>query len=72
MRSLIRAIWLVARNRPVEGEQFDRRTMWALVRPYWTHTAFTTEAACGCRRRFGIWHTIWCFAHVFDEIERTH
>jgi hypothetical protein len=73
MSALCRAIWHTALNRPVDGDQFDRRTMWALTRPYWTHVALTTEEPCGCRRRFGLWRTIWCFEHVFgpdgaDEI----
>lgn len=74
MSALIRALWWTARNRPVDGEVFDRRTMWELTRPYWTHTIFTVQQDCGCRRRFGLWRTIWCIDCVFGprrrEIER--
>lgn len=34
-------------------------TRWDL-RPYWFDTILTTHAACGCRKRFGLWHTVWC------------
>lgn len=65
MTALARAVWWTARNVPVDGEQFSRRDMWALTRPYWTYTALTTLADCGCRRRLGVWRTLWCVDHAF-------
>jgi hypothetical protein len=49
----------------MDGERFSRRYMWALTRPMWTHTIFTTHEGCGCRKRFGLWNTIYCADHIF-------
>jgi hypothetical protein len=40
---------------------------WATFRPIWMYYAFTTKPACGCRKRFGIWNTIWCMRHGFER-----
>ena len=69
MRELITAIW-TARKPYVDddGEVYSRRDVWAMARPYWTHTALTTHEACGCRRRFGLWRTIYCRNHAFGPL----
>lgn len=39
-----------------------------MSRPYWTYTILTTRKPCGCRKRFGLWHTIYCAGHVFGPL----
>lgn len=75
---LLPAIWYTIKNPPVEfegdwkaPERYSRADSWALTRPMWTHTIFTTEAGCGCRRRFGLWHTMWCAPHCFSGLTET-
>ena len=69
-----RFLWAWAFNRTVTWEDpetgktdvdhWDRTEFWQVFRPMWTHTVFTTNPGCGCRRRFGIWPTMWCSDHV--------
>jgi hypothetical protein len=50
-------------------ERWTRVQRWHTFRPYWTHTIFTKRYPCGCRKRFGLWATIWCMDHAFAEVE---
>lgn len=45
---------------PRFGGDFNR---WAL-RPMWMYRLLTTNPGCGCRRRFGLWRTIYCMDHA--------
>lgn len=47
------------------GEYMNR---WSL-RPMWMHYAFTTKPGCGCRKRFGLWNTIWCMDHARFDLD---
>jgi hypothetical protein len=71
-------LWGVIRNPPIEWtdtetgelthtETMTRSTRFHVFRPYWTHVAFTTDPGCGCRKRFGLWATIWCMEHAFES-----
>lgn len=73
-------LWGVIRNPDVEWidtgtgetasvEKWTRSTRFHLFRPYWTHVVFTTNPGCGCRKRFGLWATISCMKHVFEEAD---
>lgn len=69
-----RFLWAWAFNRTVtwvdpetgctETEVYGRQDFWLVFRPHWFRTIFTTNPGCGCRRRFGIWQTMWCHDHV--------
>jgi hypothetical protein len=53
----------------VNRERWKRSTRWHTLRPIWTFYVFTIRAECGCRKRFGLWHTIYCSKHCFPELE---
>lgn len=71
-------LWDVARNPdvvwvdPESGEEasrerWTRMARWHTLRPIWMYHFLTTKAACGCRRRFGLWRVITCGDHLgFD------
>ena len=46
----------------------DRDGRLVMNRPRWTRTILTTRESCGCRKRFGLWHTIYCAGHVFGPL----
>lgn len=73
VRQIAHWSWGMIWNRPLVWENADgtfshtekvRRfkgpfSRWT-IRPMIFHTAFTTRPDCGCRKRFGLWRTIWC------------
>lgn len=80
IRETVDFLWGVVRNKPlewtdtatgelVESEQMTRADRWSTFRPLWTHTIFTTNPGCGCRKRLGVRPTIWCMKHAFEETE---
>lgn len=34
------------------------------LKPMWMYKFLTTEAECGCLRRFGLWRVIICYDHA--------
>ena len=73
MVSMLRLIRDIITNPPIQfgdepPEHWSRWERWQVFRPMWTHTLLTTHADCGCRRRFGLWRTIYCAPHVFGPV----
>lgn len=57
---------------PETGEESSRER-WKRIdrlrtfRPIWMSYFLTTGTGCGCRKRFGLWHTMWCMNHSFEK-----
>lgn len=79
VRQTVSWIWSLIRNPDVvwidpETQEEVGRERWKRIdrfhtfRPIWTHYFLTTGPGCGCRKRFGLWHTIWCSKHGFAEL----
>ena len=64
-------VWIDPETREEVGhERWTRRRRWHLLRPTWTYYFLTTRSGCGCVKRFGLWHTMWCTSHAgLDELE---
>ena len=69
-------LWGVARNQDVvwvdpeseeevSRERWKRSSRWHTFRPLWMYYFLTTRPGCGCAKRFGLWHTMWCSDHGF-------
>lgn len=58
-------VWLDANTKEeVSREHWKRRSRFHILRPIWMYCFLTTDPGCGCRRRFGLWHTMWCSEHI--------
>lgn len=57
-------VWEDADGKTASVEQWTRAQRWHVFRPMWTHYVFTTNPGCGCRKRFGLWSTMWCSDHA--------
>lgn len=76
IRETARFLWGMIRNPDVvwedtngevaSVERWTRVQRWHVFRPMWTYYVFTTNPGCGCRKRFGLWPTMWCSDHGFD------
>lgn len=63
-------VWLDPEtNEEVSRERWKRKERFQVLRPLWTFTFLTTNPGCGCRKRFGLWHTIWCAEHCGLELK---
>ena len=71
-------LWNVARNpdvvwvdpeteEEVSRERWKRSARFHTFRPIWMSYFLTTNPGCGCRKRFGLWNTIWCMRHGFEK-----
>lgn len=45
-------------------ESWKRSAQFHLLRPMWMRYFLTTNPGCGCRKRFGLWYTMWCGKHA--------
>jgi hypothetical protein len=76
MTNTVAWLWGMVRNPPLVWENLDgtsshteqvprfgNMSRWDL-RPHWMHTVLTTGHACGCRKRLGLWRTIYCMDHA--------
>lgn len=48
-------------------KRFGSPSRFHTFRPMWTYYFLTTNPGCGCAKRFGLWHTIWCSKHTFGK-----
>lgn len=48
-------------------KRFGSPSRFHTFRPIWMSYFLTTNPGCGCRRRFGLWHTMWCMPHGFEK-----
>lgn len=60
-------VWVDQKTKEEEREHCSRRFRYQVLRPIWMFTFLTTDPGCGCRRRLGIWQTIWCAEHLFGD-----
>lgn len=71
-----RWVWGIVRNPDVvwvdpetheedSRERWKRRDRFHTLRPIWMYSFLTTGPGCGCRKRFGLWNTLWCMEHAF-------
>lgn len=44
-------------------ERWKRIDRFHTFRPMWMYHVLTANPGCGCRKRFGLWRTIWCSEH---------
>lgn len=58
-------VWLDANTQEeVSRGRWKRIDRFHILRPMWMYYFLTTNPGCGCRKRFGLWHTITCSEHA--------
>ena len=64
-------VWVDVQTQEESRERWRRIDRFRVFRPRWIRDAFTVRSSCGCRRRFGLWRTIWCSEHMGLFLEET-
>lgn len=59
-------VWLDTDGKEAVRERWKRSARFHILRPIWMYYFLTTNPGCGCAKRFGLWHTIWCSDHAFE------
>lgn len=57
-------VWVDVDTGAELSEYWKRIDRFHILRPMWMYTFLTTEADCGCRKRFGLWRVIICSEHT--------